>query len=104
MERLADILFSMGISKYLADFVAAGFLTWDDLLGITEAELESLNVKRGHRRKLQRRIATEMGFSKGTPVALDSTSFNRNAIQRLRRAHQLPCLIPNRDPLGGNPD
>jgi hypothetical protein len=29
----------MGISEYLGDFTAAGFLTWDDLLDITEVEL-----------------------------------------------------------------
>lgn len=29
----------MGISAYLGDFIAAGFLTWDNLLDITEAEL-----------------------------------------------------------------
>ncbi|KFY27665.1 hypothetical protein V491_00799 [Pseudogymnoascus sp. VKM F-3775] len=51
MERLTDILYSMGIPEYLSDFITAGFLTWDDLLDITEVELESLNVKRGHRRK-----------------------------------------------------
>ncbi|KFX94640.1 hypothetical protein O988_06177 [Pseudogymnoascus sp. VKM F-3808] len=68
METLADILHSLGISEYLGSFIAAGFLTWTDLLDITEAELESLDVKRGHRRKLQRRIATERGLPKGTPL------------------------------------
>ena len=29
----------MGISEYLGDFIAVGFLTWDDLLDITEVEL-----------------------------------------------------------------
>ncbi|KFY50476.1 hypothetical protein V495_00239 [Pseudogymnoascus sp. VKM F-4514 (FW-929)] len=70
METLADILHSLGISKYLGSFIAAGFLTWTDLLDITEAELESLDVKRGHRRKLQRRIATERGFPRALPLHL----------------------------------
>ena len=34
-----DILRSLGISEYPGDFIAAGFLTWDDLLDIIEAEL-----------------------------------------------------------------
>ncbi|KFZ24334.1 hypothetical protein V502_01185 [Pseudogymnoascus sp. VKM F-4520 (FW-2644)] len=51
MERLTDIVRSLGISEYLGDFIAAGFFTWDDLLDITVAELESLSVKRGHRRE-----------------------------------------------------
>ncbi|KFZ00734.1 hypothetical protein V500_00961 [Pseudogymnoascus sp. VKM F-4518 (FW-2643)] len=50
MKSLTYILRSLGISEYLGDFIAAGFFTWNDLLDITEAELESLNVKRGHRR------------------------------------------------------
>ncbi|KFY95261.1 hypothetical protein V498_03447 [Pseudogymnoascus sp. VKM F-4517 (FW-2822)] len=69
METLTDILRSLGISEYLDGFIAAGFLTWTDLLDITEAELESLDVKRGHRRKLQRRIATGRGLPKGAPLA-----------------------------------
>ncbi|KFY83176.1 hypothetical protein V498_08251 [Pseudogymnoascus sp. VKM F-4517 (FW-2822)] len=39
METLTDILRSLGISEYLDGFIAAGFLTWTDLLDITEAEL-----------------------------------------------------------------
>jgi hypothetical protein len=39
METLTDILRSLGISEYLGGFIAAGFLTWTDLLDITEAEL-----------------------------------------------------------------
>ena len=69
MESLTDILHSLGISEYFGGFIAAGFFTWDDLIDITEAEVqgisksilqqrlihmlasESLNVKRGCRRE-----------------------------------------------------
>lgn len=48
----------LGIDCYLDVFLEAGFDSWETLLEITENDLDILNVSLGHRRKLQREIAT----------------------------------------------
>ncbi|KAH8587515.1 hypothetical protein B0O99DRAFT_641566 [Bisporella sp. PMI_857] len=53
MEELKDILLSLGMLEYLDSFIATGFGSWETLSAITEVELERINVKIGHRRKLQ---------------------------------------------------
>ena len=55
-DSLSRQLAQCGLSHYRQIFEAAGFTTWDLLLGIQERDLEKLGVKRGHRRKLQRHI------------------------------------------------
>jgi len=49
--------------------VTEGFDTWETLLDITESDLGHLNVKLGHRRKLQRAIAESRGQSSDRPLA-----------------------------------
>ncbi|KAF2259831.1 hypothetical protein CC78DRAFT_585511 [Lojkania enalia] len=78
MSDLGERMERLGLSQYLERFVAEGFDTWETVLDITESDLNSLNVKLGHRRKLQRAIAESRGqapsrplpgaFSKGTGV------------------------------------
>ncbi|KAI9671580.1 MAG: hypothetical protein M1817_003632 [Caeruleum heppii] len=69
MSDLAAVLSRLGLSQYLAAFLAEGFETWETLLDITEADLDSLDVKRGHRRKLQREIASSRGYSNEQALA-----------------------------------
>lgn len=57
MAELETILSSIGLGHYYCIFVEAGFDTWDTVLGITEDDLASLAVQRGHRRRLQQEIA-----------------------------------------------
>lgn len=45
------------MGQYYQGFVNAGFDTWKTLLDITEDDLDSLAVQRGHRRRLQQEIA-----------------------------------------------
>ncbi|KAG7007204.1 hypothetical protein G7Y79_00011g031020 [Physcia stellaris] len=70
MAALAPILARLGLSQYLERFVTEGFDTWETLLDITESDLRELDVKLGHRRKLQREIAIARGV--GTEQNLDS--------------------------------
>ncbi|KAL8786371.1 MAG: hypothetical protein Q9195_008236 [Heterodermia aff. obscurata] len=65
MAALAPILARLGLGQYLDRFVAEGFDTWGTLLEITEGDLEELDVKLGHRRKLQREIAISRGAIAG---------------------------------------
>ncbi|KAL8800132.1 MAG: hypothetical protein Q9200_007343 [Gallowayella weberi] len=57
MSDLKSALSSFGMGQYHDELVAAGFDSWKTILDITEDDLESLNVLRGHRRRLQQEIA-----------------------------------------------
>ena len=63
MTELGEVFAELGISHYLSDFVEQGFDTWETILDITESDFDALNVKLGHRRKIQRKIAHSRGLS-----------------------------------------
>jgi hypothetical protein len=46
-----------------------GFDTWETILDITESDFDALGVKLGHRRKLQRKIASATGLSSDRALA-----------------------------------
>ncbi|KAJ9606397.1 hypothetical protein H2200_009358 [Cladophialophora chaetospira] len=62
MSDLAVNLERLGLEQYLDLFISEGFDTWDTLTDIQETDFDSLNVKLGHRRKLQRAIAEYRGI------------------------------------------
>ena len=57
MTALLPVLDELGLLVYHDRFVGEGFETWEQLCDITEADLDTLNVSLGHRRRLQREIA-----------------------------------------------
>ncbi|KAI9809820.1 MAG: hypothetical protein M1825_000253 [Sarcosagium campestre] len=63
MTALEPVLNRLGLAQYAESFLVEGFETWETVLDITEADLDALGVKRGHRRKLQREIANTRGIS-----------------------------------------
>ncbi|KAI9693719.1 MAG: hypothetical protein M1822_002990 [Bathelium mastoideum] len=65
MTPLQNRLDQLGLLRYHDAFVSEGFDTWETLQEITESDLSALDVKLGHRRKLQRAIAD----AKGQPIA-----------------------------------
>ncbi|KAL1595857.1 hypothetical protein SLS60_009547 [Paraconiothyrium brasiliense] len=73
MSDLAERLARLGLSQYLEALVSEGFDTWETVLDITESDLGSLNVKLGHRRKLQRAIAEtrRQSSTRPLPIALE---------------------------------
>ncbi|KAL6709760.1 hypothetical protein ACN47E_001189 [Coniothyrium glycines] len=68
MSDLKERLARLGLSQYHHTFSSEGFDTWDTVLDITESDLSHLNVKLGHRRKLQRAIAESRGQSSDRPL------------------------------------
>lgn len=50
MSELKERLALLGLSQYREVFLSEGFDTWDTILDITESDLNTLNVKLGHRR------------------------------------------------------
>ncbi|KAI9700567.1 MAG: hypothetical protein M1820_006721 [Bogoriella megaspora] len=76
MTSLKERLDELDLSRYYEAFVSEGFDTWDALLLITEKDLGELNVKLGHRRKLQRAIADAKGQRPPSFQHHSSTSTN----------------------------
>ncbi|KAL8782415.1 MAG: hypothetical protein Q9195_009647 [Heterodermia aff. obscurata] len=69
MADLESTLAWLDMSDYYDRFVQAGFDSWLVLCEITEADLEALGVERGHRRKLQREIATSRQSIQNPPTS-----------------------------------
>lgn len=72
MTDLSEKLEGLGLSQYFESFVAEGFDTWEIVLDVTESDLNYLNVKLGHRRKLQRAIAESRGQPPDKALVADS--------------------------------
>ncbi|KAI8331994.1 hypothetical protein EDC96DRAFT_470544 [Choanephora cucurbitarum] len=70
LEQLRQFLTTYKLSQYYDTFVNEGFDRLLSLFDITESDLISLNVKRGHRRLLQRAIATARGVPLSTPIII----------------------------------
>ncbi|KAL2046087.1 hypothetical protein N7G274_001534 [Stereocaulon virgatum] len=63
MTDLHEPLSRLGLAQYIEKFQEEGFETWETLLDITESDLDTLGVKLGHRRLLQKEIAQTRGLS-----------------------------------------
>ncbi|KAL1610178.1 hypothetical protein SLS60_001843 [Paraconiothyrium brasiliense] len=74
LPMLPDVLDRLGLKSYLDALVENGFHNWDTVLDITEEDLTALNFKLGHRRTLQREIATFRGVPPSTSLALDESN------------------------------
>ncbi|KAG9518112.1 HMG-box, partial [Aureobasidium melanogenum] len=74
MSTLKQVLDRLDLARYHDAFVDEGFDTWDTLMDVTESDLEALNVKLGHRRKLQRAIFNASKDRTPLPMLLHSNS------------------------------
>jgi hypothetical protein len=63
MPDLPQVLERLGLAAYSSALLENGFHNWETVLDITEDDLTALNFKLGHRRSLQREIATYRGVS-----------------------------------------
>jgi hypothetical protein len=66
--ELERILAELGLQQYLADGLTAGFDHWETLFNLTESDLDNLNIRLGHRRKLQREIARRYFWPDDKPL------------------------------------
>ncbi|KAL5318778.1 hypothetical protein ACEPPN_013844 [Leptodophora sp. 'Broadleaf-Isolate-01'] len=69
---LEKILAKLELQEYLRPFQDSGFDTWEALTKITESQLAVLNVKLGHRRRLQRAIARARDWPDDDPLWMSS--------------------------------
>jgi hypothetical protein len=66
--ELEHILAGLGLQQYLTEFSRAGFGNWETLSSIVESDLVNLNIRLGHRRKLQREIARRYFWPDDKPL------------------------------------
>lgn len=71
---LPDVLSRLGLTEYLQVLADNGFHTWSAVLDITEDDMTALNFKLGHRRLLQREIATYRGIPQSLSLDPESNS------------------------------
>ncbi|TAQ87658.1 hypothetical protein B7494_g4030 [Chlorociboria aeruginascens] len=90
MERLENVLSRVGLQRYQDSIVQNGFETWTDLLDITEEDMAELQIKRGHRRILQREIASCRGQAYHQPLSQQQV-YQAKPLKRRYRHH------PSRD-------
>ncbi|KAF8247451.1 hypothetical protein K440DRAFT_643735 [Wilcoxina mikolae CBS 423.85] len=74
MTELSEVLDRLGLLQYLGRLNDEGFDKWETVLDITEQDLATLNFKLGHRRILQREIASARGIA--ATQALTSAQFS----------------------------
>jgi hypothetical protein len=95
MLELKDILERIGLSDYLQILSENGFGNWATVVDITEEDLTTLNFKLGHRRALQREIATFRGIPASlslepeTPPS-ESATLSTSALETLTRQTSTP--------------
>ncbi|KAF2475563.1 uncharacterized protein BDR25DRAFT_213998 [Lindgomyces ingoldianus] len=92
---LAEALERLGLSEYLGTLTDNGFSTWETVLDITEDDLTALNFKLGHRRTLQREIASFRGIPSSLSLETDGTStgpssLSTSALETLSRSTSAP--------------
>ena len=58
----------VGLGQYLNVLNENGYTSWKRLTTITEADMARLGLKLGHRRRLQREIASMKGYSIWLPL------------------------------------
>lgn len=105
----------LGLQQYLKDFLLAGFEDWDSLCHITESDLAVLNVRLGHRRKLQRGIARKHQWPAFKPLptagslqrhscAQSPSTFLTTILESLeQRCGSLPSLSRSTNSLPSSP-
>src|ERR1700712_4425707 len=81
IDDLRGRLASIGLEEYHNSLVSSGFDSWESVLGVSEDNLATLVFKRGHRRKLQRQIATDRGYPLNEPLQHAGNSVHDNAIR-----------------------
>ncbi|RIA87146.1 hypothetical protein C1645_777912 [Glomus cerebriforme] len=77
--QVRDFLKKCNLLEYYDRFISEGFDQLQSLLDVTEADLKAMNVKRGHRRRLQREIATIKGIPLNTPLFIQGLEDSSDA-------------------------
>lgn len=95
MPELNNVLERIGLTAYLQILSENGFHNWETVVDITEEDLTALNFKLGHRRALQREIATWRGIPQTLSLEPEAaspepTSLSTSALETLARQQSTP--------------
>ncbi|KAF1951514.1 hypothetical protein CC80DRAFT_553167 [Byssothecium circinans] len=93
MPDLLDVLERLKLATYHKALAKNGFYNWESVLDITEEDFTALNFKLGHRRTLQREIATWRGVPSSLSLEeknIEQTSLSTSALERLTRQTSTP--------------
>ncbi|KAF2634026.1 hypothetical protein P280DRAFT_464278 [Massarina eburnea CBS 473.64] len=95
VPALLDVLERLKLASYHDALTNNGFRDWDAVLDITEEDLTALDFKLGHRRTLQREIATWRGVPSSLALELEmdsseKTSLSTSALECLTRQISTP--------------
>ncbi|KAJ4361744.1 hypothetical protein N0V95_001637 [Ascochyta clinopodiicola] len=101
MPELSEVLERIGLSSYLSVLSTNGFQDWETVVDITEEDLTALDFKLGHRRALQREIATWRGIPQTLSLSSEAaspepTSLSTSALETLARQQSTPPLREKR--------
>jgi hypothetical protein len=98
---LREKLDGLGLNQYLTALVNNGFDSWEGILNINEDDFNQLNMKRGHRRKLQQKIRAFQNSSKkhkpppSAIVPVPTSKKRRNDAEHERTRKQCIGTIEN---------
>ncbi|KAI8380388.1 hypothetical protein BD560DRAFT_444707 [Blakeslea trispora] len=96
-QQVEAFLSHCGLSQYYQTFLDEGFDRSESLLEITETDLIQMQVKRGHRRLLQRAIANARGIPASVPLNITPVLSNKemtNYPQHFQQHYQQPVPPP----------
>ncbi|RCH80963.1 hypothetical protein CU097_003649 [Rhizopus azygosporus] len=79
-KEVEAFLAQCGLSQYFQVFMEEGFERMESLMEITELDLVQMQVKRGHRRLLQRAVANAKGIPPNVPLNMAQTNFNTSSL------------------------
>ncbi|KAL9541707.1 hypothetical protein MBANPS3_008969 [Mucor bainieri] len=102
-QEVDTFLTQCGLSQYYQVFIEEGFDRPESLLEITESDLIQMQVKRGHRRLLQRAVANAKGIPSSVPLNItpitnkELTGYSQQQQPQLSQQQQ-PTLPQHQQP------
>jgi hypothetical protein len=95
IPSLTEVLERIGLTQYAQVLSDNGFHSWESVVDITEDDLTTLEFKLGHRRLLQREIATYRGIPHSLSLEPDlnlpePTSLSASALESFTRQTTTP--------------
>jgi hypothetical protein len=95
MPELNEVLERLGLIEYHQVLSENGFHNWETVVDITEEDLTVLNFKLGHRRALQREIASYRGVPSSLSLdpeimSIEPTTLSTSALETLTRQTSTP--------------
>jgi len=82
--ELQHFLTGLDLAQYFLPCLQHGIQTWEAFINTTEAEYDTLDIRRGHRRRIQREIARRKAWPDNRPLPTTAEELRQHT-QGLRR-------------------